>query len=529
MTLDHEDGAVRAPAPPPDEMTSFVGRRREVGQVRQALADSRLVTLAGPGGIGKTWLALQVAGKVRRSFPDGVLVAELASLSDPDEIVLLQTLREYGRQRLAASGEEAALRERHRDWCQQLARRLAAEWFGPDQMRWFARLRREQSNLRAALEYCATEPGQARAGLRLAAALWFNWSGPGSVAEGRRWLDRLLALDSGPSPERAHALFTHAWLAVVQGRSRAAARCWEEYRTVVADLESDSHLERRSETLAGLVALMAGDCSAAVPRLETALSRHEAAGDLGLAAVTSFMLALACFSLGDPAGHAHAERCLDLGESHQAPWSRSRGLWITGLAHHLGNRPDRARTRLRASLALIRSALRDWPLFHDPWVSHCLEVLAWCAEREGQAERGATLLGAAEATWELAGATRSGFDFLQAGHERCQVSLREELGEDRFLTAFRAGERLTPDQAVAYALEEGTSPPLPERQVAPATPLSRRETQVARLVAKGLTNRDIAAELVISARTAEGHVERILSKLGFTSRSQIAAWSVRGE
>jgi non-specific serine/threonine protein kinase len=84
--------------------------------------------------------------------------------------------------------------------------------------------------------------------------------------------------------------------------------------------------------------------------------------------------------------------------------------------------------------------------------------------------------------------------------------------------------------AITYALSE--QPGTATSSAGTATNLTKREWQVADLVAKGLTNRAIAANLVISDRTAQGHVEHILTKLGFTSRAQIAAWFVdqtRGE
>src|SRR4051812_24602628 len=67
----------------PAEMTSFVGRRRELAETRRLLAGSRLLTLTGPGGVGKTRLALRTAAEVRRTFPDGVWFVELAALHDP--------------------------------------------------------------------------------------------------------------------------------------------------------------------------------------------------------------------------------------------------------------------------------------------------------------------------------------------------------------------------------------------------------------------------------------------------------------
>ena len=104
---------------------------------------------------------------------------------------------------------------------------------------------------------------------------------------------------------------------------------------------------------------------------------------------------------------------------------------------------------------------------------------------------------------------------------------RHDLGNAAFRTAFRHGSRLGTEEAIAYALGEtpsGVSSPTTSSPITSDATLTRRELEVAILVAEGLTNKDIADRLVIAQRTAEGHVEHVLAKLGFHSRSQVAAW-----
>jgi DNA-binding NarL/FixJ family response regulator len=106
----------------------------------------------------------------------------------------------------------------------------------------------------------------------------------------------------------------------------------------------------------------------------------------------------------------------------------------------------------------------------------------------------------------------------------------EALGERRYRAAFEEGGRLAPAHAIRDALGE---PPVPEdpadAPAADACPLTERELQVAALVAEGLSNRDIAERLTIAKRTADSHIEHILSKLGFSSRAQIAVWITEQE
>jgi non-specific serine/threonine protein kinase len=107
-------------------------------------------------------------------------------------------------------------------------------------------------------------------------------------------------------------------------------------------------------------------------------------------------------------------------------------------------------------------------------------------------------------------------------HEECERSARRMLTAHTFEECRQHGGAMDIDSAVAYALGEQ-----PEKPTSPDSPrLTKREQQVAELVAEGLTNKAIAARLVISQRTAQGHVEHILTKLGFTSRAQVAAWVV---
>ncbi|MEV0408251.1 hypothetical protein [Actinoallomurus sp. NPDC050550] len=123
-----------------------------------------------------------------------------------DRYAMLETLRQYGRDRLAASGQERRLRRRHGEWCRGLALRAEAEWFGEQQLDWAFRLRSEQPNLSAALEFCQDEPGEASTALEIAAALWSHRMSWRSPSEGHQRLARALALARSPGAVRAKAL-----------------------------------------------------------------------------------------------------------------------------------------------------------------------------------------------------------------------------------------------------------------------------------------------------------------------------------
>ena len=152
-----------------------------------------------------------------------------------------------------------------------------------------------------------------------------------------------------------------------------------------------------------------------------------------------------------------------------------------------------------------------------------LESLAWVESALEHHERAATLLGAADRLWEIMGRPLRTYQHLYPFHEACERTAEEQLGSARFETAFEEGRAFSVDDGIAYALDEHRAPATPPPSE-PTAGLTAREREIAELIAEGLTNRDVAARLTISVRTAETHAQNILLKLGFRSRAQIAAW-----
>jgi DNA-binding CsgD family transcriptional regulator len=160
-------------------------------------------------------------------------------------------------------------------------------------------------------------------------------------------------------------------------------------------------------------------------------------------------------------------------------------------------------------------------------VAVALDDVAYAAAQRGDAERAACLLGAdlriSDAVGQDVDERRRYWQSMAGMLEK----VRSALGDARFTAAFERGRRMEPDDAVAYALGADPVPARTTTTPAADTLLTRREREVAELVAQGLSNREIATRLVISQRTAESHVENILRKLGFGSRTQIAVWATR--
>jgi len=457
---------------------------------------------------------------------------------------LLETIREFGLGLLLDSGRELELRRRHRDWYQRRAVRAAAQWFGPGQVAWMAALRADRAQLRAALEFSVTEPDEAENGLRMAADLLNYWLAHSLLTEGRSWLERALAaldLDSrsiqAPIPARTQARAwgscVCAWLALMQGDDAAAVSALAESR-VLAQESDDARTLAYVSHLSGLAALHEGDVHRAVTHLEETRRALRLEGDLFGVVMSSLALGVGLAD-GGAVDRAIAlyEDCLELTASHGETWCRLYALTV--LAIERWRQGDTRRSTMLARQALLLGEAFDDRLN----LAVGIEVVGWAAAGEGDDARAALLLGAADAVARSVGMSVLRIRRYVGYHEACEAGLRERLGTQDYERAFQTGRALTLTQALAHALGRGSGRPEPPAEArrpgtaaaAPAnpagSPLTRRETENAALVARGMSNREIAKTLVIAQRTAEGHVEHILTKLGFTSRAQIAAWAAR--
>lgn len=193
--------------------------------------------------------------------------------------------------------------------------------------------------------------------------------------------------------------------------------------------------------------------------------------------------------------------------AHGESWLHGMALLARALLARRADAPADAIAHAREALALLRP-FRDW------WdVAMCVEVIAWSTQDTPR--RAARLLGVLQLLWESLGGRLGSAPFMRAQHLRFEAAVREALPGAAFDREFRRGARATVDEAMAYVLDDAAGTP----------GLTRRESQVAELVAEGLTNKDIAVRLTIARRTAENHVERLLGKLGLTSRTQLAVWA----
>jgi predicted ATPase/DNA-binding CsgD family transcriptional regulator len=452
-----------------------------------------------------------------------VLVREADDVGGAARFHMLESLREYGDARLAESGGTAPYAVRHRRWYAAQARIAATELFGPAQVDWFTRLRADHDNLRAALERSAHASDDAVERLQMATALKHYWIMVGRFGEGRAWVERLLsqlppASDDEPDEQRvarAAGLEVAGRLAVLQGQLDVGKPLLEE-ALAAATRAGDATWRAHALHALALASAFWGEPAAAVPLLDEALALHRTGTDPFGVPLALVQLATVHATLGEPErAMTYAEECIALSEAASERWCAALARWVEALVQWRLGHGSRARSHARDVLRLKE------PFGDRMGMAMSVEVVAWAESEAGRFPEAARLLGAVQAALDSIGATL--FGHLHEDHDACLARTREALGEADFRRAFDEGTAMRFGDAVALAAGRRTA--VSAAVDAPdEVRLTRRQQEIAALVAEGLTNREIAERLVITQRTAEGHVATILGKLSFTSRKQLASW-----
>ncbi|WP_052865397.1 ATP-binding protein [Streptomyces niger] len=475
-----------------------------------------------PGaGLDRSEVLDSVAGLVEKS----ILARENAG--GAVRYRMLALVREYGRQRLKLMGENVAVQRLHRDHFLRLAEAFERQWFGPGQSVIVARLRAERGNLRAALEFCLTSPDEIGYGRQLMRALWFYWAERGALAEMRHWWRRIgLQENRKAISAAAKSVWLAGLLSVIHSRSAAVLQSGIPPRQ-----EPPSEGTPGFDSLAVVAAREDGGERELCFHV---LSRVEIACTLVFRGVPEHALPL-------------CEEALAVCEAYSEQWVRSYVLCTLATAHWALGDHQRAARYARQCLRL------DYVSQEPRAVGRTVELLAAVAADQGETERAAVLQGAAH---HMRRDVRGEPVDRHREEQSVGPEQRDERDTDQALDApvrdrgraYRSGQEKSLQETIEYALcalpesANGRTAPAPGRRpdavpsdrtasdvstvlsTASEAGLTPRECEVAGLIAQGLTNRQIAETLVISRRTAEGHVERILGKLGFTTRSQVAVW-----
>lgn len=475
--------------------------------------------------------------------------------ADPSRYRLLAALREFGADRLEApercldrlTARSLAIArdfdERFRPGQRPRRRKTGHDAAGADQAGAVRGLHAEYENIRAALGYALGPdkptggPARWRLGTELATRLSCYWQVSGQLDEGRQWLGKAADLFPGPTGERARALGERGRLATFQG----------DLAQAVADIEESIRLAEAAGKGAAvaygylylnLALTFAGRYEEAEVAAGTARRRLAARGDrAGIIGLEAQLAHLNQLTGNTEAAVERCDRGLALlsalgGGDRAADGER----WVSGYLHlisgiALAKRPGREYASVRA---LCRALIAKHELGDIVGAAYAVEALAWLAARRGQYERTAWLLAAADQLWDRAGRRLSGAALLEESRQEAAKAARKALGERRFTAAYAHGATLGMDVVIRDAVvregvtasqqADATGDPggaIGPGTVTAAAVLTRREREIAELVASGLSNREIATRLFISKRTVDAHVEHIFSKLEISSRVQL--------
>lgn len=430
---------------------------------------------------------------------------------------ILETIREFG-QAMLTSAESERLNRRHLEWCAALVTESVRRWFSDEQSAISERLRANLANVRKALETALTLPTgeDGPSAADLVSAPWFLWACGLSAREHAMWLGRVLEQADLSPGRRAAALGTLGLVRTMQGYQEAADPVVAEALDL-ARLAEDGPATAFALDAQGLGAFFSGEHERADVLLRESLARYEAGPavreDLPCA-VRVHLGMLLCFEGRTDEAQRYFDdvrlRCERAGER----WMLSYAIFGQGLVAVTEERHADAVALARECLGLKRA-------FADSvGTPLAVELLGWAEAGAGSANRSAVLIGAASVLWRAFGQQLYGSAGWMARRERVVLRTRSGLGNAAYEAGTRRGAAMGMPELLDFALAEDAAETPQESEVIAV--LSRREREVARHLAAGRTNREIAAALVLSHRTVEGHVEHILQKLRLDNRNQVA-------
>jgi len=470
---------------------------------------------------------------------------------------MLETIRQYAREKLDASGEFERLRDRHLEFFMELAQKAEPQLLGPEQVDWLNLLEHDHDNLRAALQTARTRqksnPGGDFSLLRLASALTRFWERHSHIREAYDWsMAALENSENAPAALRANVLRFAGLIAHEQ----------DKYAEAEALLEQSLSIYRQQDDKQGIVKALLhqgslvrdlGDRKEAIKLYEESLRISRQIGyTIGVAISLLMLGGLA----GEEENYARAQGLYEeslslsrqLGDTYmiafnvqglgylalgQKDYDQAEVLFDESLAlwQELGTTRQilicieqigwiayrRRGDNLAAHVSLLK-ALQGFSEIGNMWaIMQILERLAVMAYEEGVPVKAVKLFGVVEAL-------RERIDIplppeLRAEHEQGLAALHAQLSQETFARAWEASRAMTVEQVIAEEEQfEGTER---SAQTGPEYPagLTEREVEVLRWLARGLSNQEIADKLVLSRRTVDAHLRSIYGKLGVTSRS----------
>jgi predicted ATPase/class 3 adenylate cyclase/DNA-binding CsgD family transcriptional regulator len=539
------------------------------------------------------------------SLIDKSLLLQIEREGEEPRLLMLETIREYGLEVLAASGEEEITRKAYIAYYLELAERAGPELVGRQQAAWLDRLEREHTNLQAALHWSVAQ-GRARhdmtVALRLGVALRNFWLVHGPYSEGRNFLEQALAASEGVAvPLQAKALYTAANLAfILSDHDRAEALCQESLKLFreledrpgmafalyllawisrdnikvdIAMVEEALELFKEigdreyvawSFYTLGFFDGLRGEYTRACTWIEESLFLHkEIENKRGIAfsliawaqiyyysqsnqATMNTLLneSLALFrELDDKTGIAYSRLLQGQLSFVQGDAAKAALLIKESLVIYRELGTQQGIAEALCQLARVGTAqgddMRAYTLYEESLaiardvkmkelIASCLEGIAEVATIQGKFAWAAQLWGCAEVLREAVSVPIPFVD--RANYERLITNVRAQLGDKAFSTVWAEGRMMTAEQVLAMSEQEGVQPPATIAAISSSSypaGLTRREVEVLGLVAKGLTNFEIAQELGISEKTIAHHLTHIFNKTTSENRASAAAYAIR--
>jgi tetratricopeptide (TPR) repeat protein len=357
---------------------------------------------------------------------------------------MLETIREYGLEQLAASGEEAQTRGRHATWMLDFAERAEPQLFRTEQQTWRQRLEAEQPNIRAALAWFE-QTGDAERAQRLAGAFAaFGWLS-GHLREGHNWLHRALAIPGETSPAaRAWALIGIGTLTWFLGDNDVAQEFFEQSLTVARDGEFPLGVAH-SQAMRAVAAWAQGDLEQALGIGEEAIAGLRAVGHPEWLMIALADLGTVALLRGDHLrGNAWSQEGLALSRSLGNRWFTANHLSDLGVVAHGRGDLDGAARHYAESTRLLREVGDAW------YIASPLAGLAAIGVAHGQATTAARLLGAATTLRERSGSVV--WPWERERDDQTVAAARAVLGEEGYARAFATGRMLPLEQAVEEAI-----------------------------------------------------------------------------
>jgi len=475
---------------------------------------------------------------------------------------LLETIRQYAQEKLRASGEWVSAHDGYLACFLRLTEEVAPKLREQYQQLWFDWLETENDNIRAALAW-ALEQQRIEAGLRIGAALYTFWQTRAYVREGYTWFERFLhpADDRVPLAVRVNALTWSSFLASFLGDVFTATARGQE-AVALCEAAGEEGKSLLPFALAGVAsgARAAGDYQTAYTLGERLVEVYRDLGDLYALGVATMIQGEVALALGKHnTAQLLLEESLTLARAAGDPYRIAATLNDLGDLARCERHFAQAHSTYEQSLSLFRElgAVREIPATLHNLAYVCLdqgdmeraqalfreslEAQRAHNDRDGILEGLLGLAALASATGLAAESARlyaavvangKGNSVILWPPEKIEYEhyiglVRAKLSDAEFEAEQAKGRALSIEQAIEYALNLPFGLPTPSQKgTEPSQELTEREREVVALIARGLSNGEIADGLVLSKRTVEHHMANILSKLGFTNRAQIVRWAI---